>query len=78
MTELPQVETLTPPPNGFSMIPFWPFLRHNRVVSRIIMTLTGGLVLALARRPPTDLFDEMTAAIRERRMRHALLTPPSE
>jgi hypothetical protein len=106
MTELPNVETLSPPPTD-AEVGWWNHYRRRKrwrgIVTRFVfgvsafglyfmirslgrqhrvyelcMAVVGGAVVAMAPRPNTLLFDEMTAAIRDRRVREALRAPPRE
>ena len=108
MTELPSVETLSPPPTeaelawwnryrrrkrlrgtakrfvfGVSAYAVyfmirWPSLGRNHRMMGLFMAIVAGAVVALAPLPNTVLFDEMTAAIRDRRVREVLNAPPQE
>ena len=109
MTDLPSVETLSPPPTNAELAwwdqhcrreRWWGFgkrfvlgvssssayfaIRYVVFVHRVgrsdlmIMTLIAGAVIALVPRPNTELFDAMTTAIRDRRVRQALLSPSHE
>jgi hypothetical protein len=108
MTDLPNVETLSPPPTEaetawwnqyrrrkrwrgiasrfvagvsafglFGMIR-WPSLAREARGLGIGMAVVAGAAFALTQRPNTALFDEMTAAIRDRRVREALRAPAGE
>ena len=108
MKELPNVETLSPPPteaelawwngyrrrkrwrgiaarfvagfSGFGLFAMirWPAIAREARVLGLGMAVAAGVAFALTQRPNTVLYDEMTAAIRDRRVREALNAPPRE
>jgi hypothetical protein len=91
MKELPNVETLSPPPteaelawwNGYRRRKRWRGIAARFVAgfARVLglgMAVAAGVAFALTQRPNTVLYDEMTAAIRDRRVREALNAPPRE